>query len=254
MDETEQMKKRYRELAERCRTRNQYTITGFLGLAELSEWYETETGLAYVPYELFGGYDGAERVRLRFGSEDMLGYAEPWPISVLHIRPLSEKFSDDLTHRDVLGAMMNLGIERSVLGDIVMDGNNAWALCDSTIVEYIADSLVTIKHTNVSCSVTETLPEVAVPEPEEFSVGVASERIDGMIAAIYKLSRNEAAELFRRKLIFRNGRLCENTSAIVKQGDCVTVRGYGRFTYEGISGQSRKGRLYAQVRIVGRRR
>ena len=122
METEELLKKRFRELAEKCYRNNQYTFTGFLGLSEAACFYELEKELSYVPYTLFGGSDLCERVMLRFGSQEQLSYTEEFPISCLKISPLSQKFGEELGHRDFLGALMNLGIERSTLGDILVCG------------------------------------------------------------------------------------------------------------------------------------
>ena len=90
MDAEELMKRRFRELAEKCYQKNQYTFTGFLGLADVSCFYEIEREFSYVPYTLWGGYEDAERVMLRFGSMEMLGYEEDFPVSCLKVSPVAE--------------------------------------------------------------------------------------------------------------------------------------------------------------------
>lgn len=73
-----------------------------------------------------GGVDGCERQILRFGDEESLGYDAGFPICCIEIKPLIEKFADALTHRDYLGALMHLGIERSTLGDIMIRDKTAY--------------------------------------------------------------------------------------------------------------------------------
>ena len=111
-----------------------------------------EKELSYVPYQLGGGYQDAERVMLRFGGEELMGYEEEFPISCLKVSPVSAKFADVLTHRDYLGALMNLGIERDRLGDILIAGNEAFIFCTSSMADFITENLVKVKHTSVSCS------------------------------------------------------------------------------------------------------
>lgn len=71
----------------------------------------------------YGGFDGAERVMVAFGPAP-----EPadYPITCLHIAPKQEKFAEELTHRDYLGTLMGLGLERRVLGDILPCGKGAY--------------------------------------------------------------------------------------------------------------------------------
>ena len=254
MEDDEFLKKRFAELANRCYQENRYTFTGFLGIGELASFYAAERSLPPVSHTMYGGTEAAERLVIRFGDADSLGYEEPFPISFLSVKPLMQKFADDLTHRDILGALMNLGITRDTLGDIYLKDNEAYVVCLSTMVEYIAENLTRIKHTSVVCKQIDELPEMAAGSPEELSIAVASERIDGIIAKGFNLSRNEVVELFRRQLVFLNGRLCENNSRMLRPDDLVTVRGYGRLTFKEITGTSRKGKLYARVERLGRGR
>ena len=111
--EIQQLKNRIRELADKSYNQNQYTFTGFLGLAEQDALWQVEREVKFAGITLYGGREEAERKILRFGSEAELGYEQPFPICCIRIRPLSAKFADKLSHRDYLGALMNLGIERS---------------------------------------------------------------------------------------------------------------------------------------------
>lgn len=110
------LQKRFQELAEKAYARGIYTFTNFLGLAEQDIFSRTESAISYVPHSIFGGADGCERVMVRFGDEDLCGYEQPFPIVCVKAEPLNHKFADALTHRDFLGALMNLGIDRAQLG------------------------------------------------------------------------------------------------------------------------------------------
>ena len=118
MMELQQQKNRFHDLAERSYARDLFTFTGFLGLGEQDAFWQEEPKLKYAGYTLYGGCENADRVMVRFGNAEKFGYDVPFPIVCIHIRPLASKFADELTHRDFLGALMNLGIDRSTLGDI----------------------------------------------------------------------------------------------------------------------------------------
>ena len=118
------LKKRLAELARKAYERNMYVYTDFLGLAEQSLLHEMERELQYAGIQLQGmpeladDMDITERKIARFGREEQIGYTEPFPIATLWIRPPQEKFAQDLTHRDFLGSLMNLGVERNRRGDL----------------------------------------------------------------------------------------------------------------------------------------
>lgn len=251
MEETERMKKRFRELADKAWQNNLYTFTGFLGLMELSCFYEMERELSFVPAVVFGGCEGAERVMIRFGSEELFGYEEEFPIVCLKVSPLQQKFADDLGHRDILGALMNLGIDRSTLGDIILKDNQGYVFCLRSIAPYLEENLGKVRHTSVLCRQTGEIPVMGEEDFGEAVIQVSSERIDGVMSKVYRLSRSDSTELFRQKKVFVGGRLCENNSQLLKQEDRVSVRGYGRFVYKGPQGVSKKGKLNVKVLVYG---
>ena len=133
MEADELLKKRITELAEKAYQNNIYTFSSFLGMSELSDFYAMQRELSFVPQTVFGGYEGAERCIIRFGSEELFGYPEEFPVVCLKIRPLMQKFADDLGHRDFLGALMNLGIDRSTIGDIKVGEKEGYLFCLDTI-------------------------------------------------------------------------------------------------------------------------
>ena len=163
--EIQQLKNRIRELAEKSYQQNQYTFTGFLGLAEQDALWQVEREVKFAGITLYGGREQAERRILRFGNEADLGYEQPFPISCIRIRPLSVKFADKLSHRDYLGALMNLGIERSTIGDILPGEKEAYLFCQDTISGFICDKLEQIRHTHVKCEIVDAAAEVPEEEP-----------------------------------------------------------------------------------------
>lgn len=208
-----------------------------------------EKELSYVPVTAFGGTADCERVMLRFGSEELCGYEEHFPIQCIEISPVVEKFGEELGHRDYLGALMNLGIERGTLGDIIIVGKCAFLFCTEKMAPYIMENLNQVRHTNVRCRIARNIPESTITRLERRTVQVSAARADSIIAKVYNLSRSEGVELFRAKKIFVNGRLNENNSGQLKPGDKVTVRGFGRFQFVAVAGETRKGKLNVEVDI-----
>jgi RNA-binding protein YlmH len=247
--EEELLRKRFVELSRRAYSQGRYAFTEFLSLAEQDVLLTTRFDAQSSPFTLSGGFDGAERAVAAFGSAELCGYdAEP-PIVCVKITPVSKKFAEALTHRDFLGALMGLGVKRSVLGDILLQENTAYVLCLDSISGFIVSELTEVRQTTVSCDVLGSLPELAVKPPEERSLNVASERLDAMVAAVYKLSRYDAQALIERRKVFVNSRLTENTSYQPDSGDIISVRGFGRFAFDGVAKETRKGRLFISVRV-----
>ncbi len=242
---------RLTELADRSYRTGIFTFTDFLSMAELAAYYEQERELQYASPSLFGGCEQAERQMIRFGGPEEIGYDQPFPIAALAISPLQAKFADDLTHRDFLGALMNLGIKRELLGDIFVRDNMAILFCKDTIKDYIARELTRIKHTSVKVSPAseDDLSRITSPTLEEKVIQVASCRIDAVIAKTYNLSRNDALALFPPGLVYRNGRICTENARELATGDVISVRGYGKFQFAGELALSKKGKRNCSVKI-----
>ena len=174
----------------------------------------------------------------------------------MEILPKTPRFAENLTHRDFLGAVMNLGIERDVVGDIFVpdSGTQRGALlfCHENIADYIAENLERVRHTNVTCKRAEGEIEMENTGPGRISLTVASPRADGVISRVYNLSRDESRELFNNGRIFINGIQRENASYQLKEEDAVTVRGFGKFIFYGQTGVSKKGKDRVEVGVFGK--
>lgn len=247
MDDVELLKKRFIELANKSYNSGIFLFTDFLGLMEQSAFNEVKRAIAPLPYSIYGGAEGAERVMIRFGDEESLGYSVPYPIVCIKAEPVSQKFADKLTHRDFLGALLNLGIERSTLGDIPILDNVGYIFAKEDIAEFIISELTRVKRTDVRLSIVDELPEGELYKTERRRVQANGERLDAVISKVFSLSREEGQSLFSKKLVFVDGRLCENTSYIPKRNERISVRGYGRMVYLGYESTSKKGKLNIEV-------
>lgn len=243
------LENRLRDLAERSYNQNIFTFSSFLSLGEQDAYFKLERELSYASPKLIGGYENAERVVVRFGSPEALGYEADTPIRCIHITPLLEKFADKLSHRDFLGALMNLGIERDVLGDIKAGEKECYLFCLDSIADFICENLDKVKHTNVKCTVVTEKEDFPEEVPEELVIQVSSARTDSVISKVYNLSRSDSLDLFREGKVFINGRLCENNSKQVSIGDVVNARGYGKFKLASEPSLTRKGRLFIAVLV-----
>lgn len=234
--------KHVRELAEKAAQGGYYTYTDFLGLGELSAVKMIERELP-IMYTSFGGALDAERVILAFGNADEFGYQPEFPIKLIKIEPLMQKYADRLSHRDFLGAILNLGIERSVLGDIIIKDNIGYAFVLEDMADYVMSEIKRIKHTDVKASRVYELPEGELYKTEAKRITMEGERLDAVIAKVFSLSRSDAQALFKRGLVFADGREVSSASYTPKANEKISVRGHGRFIYRGVTGETRRGKL-----------
>lgn len=237
-----------RHLADLCRRGEkigQWQYSAFLTLAE-QEDFEHSPEASRARYHFWGGREGAERRILAAGDPEEMGKPE-YPLSAIRVRPVSEKFAEDLEHRDYLGALMNLGIERSLMGDLTIRGREAYFFCLDSIADYIASALDRVRRTTVQAEIIPPETDALQPEYREMRFTVASERLDAIVAGFAGISRSQAAPLFSSSKVMVNGRVETDKSARLKTGDILTVRGSGKALYIGMEYETRKGRLMVRL-------
>ena len=236
-----------KDLSERSESKCIFTFSNFLNGEEIRELNIHRSELSH--FELFGGTEGTERQMVRFGDENELYYSEEFPIDCIKIEPLNKKFAETLSHRDVLGSIMNLSIEREHIGDIVIKDSTFFVFVTRKMSDFICENLTRIKHTSVKCENSEFIETDSLFTLEEKDIISSSLRADCIISAIYNLSRSTAEELFDAKKVFLNSALLENSSKQLKPSDTVSVRGFGKFIFRQEVSATKKGRLKLKIDI-----
>lgn len=237
--------KRLQEFSKLAYYNNQVCYTDFLNLNEMNLFYQEKRKLFHCSIDKWGGYEGAECCILCFQNEEY--YESPkFPISCIQILPVSQKFSDTLTHRDFLGAILNLGIERNKIGDIFIKQNQGYLFCKELIAEFIIKELEKVKHTIVTCSIYQEEIKIT-PDWEQIHGTVAALRLDSLIALAFQTSRNSLRTLPAQKKVFINGKMTESNGNVLKEGDIVSVRGFGKFIFKEVSHQTKKGRYAVTI-------
>ncbi|MBQ7643206.1 MAG: hypothetical protein IJS67_04815, partial [Clostridia bacterium] len=195
----EEFLSRIKELYKRSSSRGIAVYTEFLNPVEQDE----VISLCGEDAEFFGGADFAERkiARIGFATKN----SENPPISLLIAAQSSEKFAKSLTHRDYLGAILNLGIERKKIGDIFVGSACAYIVADEKIAEFLVENLTRVGSATVKTEYAESIPEEFAPKTEEKTLIVSSDRTDCLVGRAYNLSREKSAELCREKKVFSNG-------------------------------------------------
>lgn len=242
MEKEEQLfRKRIQELADVCFRRDVPMNTDFLNLSEQTIFQSISGTLPPVRYILSGGFESSGRKVVCFLPSYEEEIAE-LPFECIRIRPVNHKFAEELSHRDYLGAIMNLGIERSLLGDIVIKDGDAYVFVLKKMSRYLVDNLTTIRHTTVQAEPMDDPGDVLKPEYEELNGTVSSIRLDSMVALCGRLSRSKAAAYIESEKVFINGQMISQVSRTLKDGEIISIRGIGKFKFSGSGGQTKKGR------------
>ncbi len=240
------IKKRFIDLSKMSYQKGISLFTDFLSMNELSILHNTKSSELSAAYCTFGGYEFAERQMAMF-VPDALFYDMPYPITVLQIMAKYPKFAQELSHRDYLGAVIHLGVDRCKIGDIVVREKEAYIFCHEKMAQFFCDELTQIKHTAVDTVVCDVPKEISKPDFAELTGTVSSLRADSIAALALHRSRSSIQDLFKMQKIFVNGKIIESGSYIMKEEDILTVRGFGRFIFKEVINITKKDRLHILI-------
>ena len=242
------LQKRLIELSKIAYQRDIVTFSDFLNLNELNILHTTPKNELHTNYVTFGGYNYSERQMVAF-LPDALCYEYEYPISILKISPLQKKFSEKLNHRDYLGSILNLGIDRSKLGDILVEDEYAIMFVQDSLEAFMIEELTRIRHTSVMVEKMELHDFQYTPKVHEIKGSVSSVRLDSLLALAFHSSRSKLVAYIEGGKVFVNGKLITSNGYQVKEDDIISVRGLGRFRYKEMSSQTKKGRCFVTVEV-----
>ena len=222
------------------------THTPFLSQGEQSIVKQLLDASGHPRHLFYGGYGDAERKICIFlpdwqEAEDYLLDEEQIPLTAIYA-----KFQKDapLSHRDLLGSLMGLGITREKLGDILMDEGGCHLIVlqeVQSIVHAQWESAGRWKLSTSPCALSDLNPKP--PEIRTIRDTVATLRLDGVLATGFSLSRTKAAALVSSGKVSVNHRECAKGDKQVAEGDVITCRGLGKCVVKEVLGQSKKGRM-----------
>lgn len=229
------------DCAEQALKSGKYKLSGFLTPFEQSMAETIANSLGGLKVEFDGGYIGAERQRAAFCDNNFAG-TPAFEIAVIKAEWNGE-FAR-LGHRDVLGAVLSLGVERECVGDIIATKEFARIIVDKKLCDYFVYNLKRIGDAGVETSVDE-LSNIAPKEEriKEIKATVASLRVDSIAAAGFGMSRSKMATEISAEKVKLNWQTVRNASQSIKEGDILSMHGRGRLEVAEIRGQTKKGRI-----------
>ncbi len=245
--EEEMLKKRLIELSNQAYSRDIVVFSDFLNLNEQNILHTIPKEMFPARYETYGGYPLSERQMAVF-LPDALYYEYLYPLKIIEVTPLNRHFAEELSHRDYLGALMNLGIERCKTGDIIIDDGKAAIFVKDEIADYIAENLTRIRHTSVNTQIKQSLEISCKPKYEQRKGTVPSVRLDTVLSVAYPMSRSKLTSYIEAGKVFVNGKLITSNGYHLKDGDLISVRGLGRISFEETIAETKKGRYMVAVR------
>lgn len=204
-------------------------------------------GFTEISYRELGGVSQAERkiisIYPSYYYHDDIGI----PITALKVKGISSK----LSHRDFLGSILGLGINRDKIGDILIHENYAQIIVKSEISSFILISLKKVGNVNVSTEEIrlEDLRLGKIDYKEIFAI-ISSLRLDTLVSGAWHLSRNDSKKLIESGKTKLNWEPIEKVSKDIEEGDLISAKGYGRFILDSIECTTRKGNIKVKLRLL----
>ena len=198
---------------------------------------------AEIPEESYlrtGGYDGAERQIFCFLPDWMEPDLCEMPIRCLRC---SYRAADHLSHRDLLGSLMGLGIVREKVGDILVTEESCDVLVLDSVAEFLLQNWTGAGRAHLSVQEVD-LAHIHIPKAhyEELHDTVSTLRLDAVVASGLKMARGKASALIGSGAVQVNWKNCTKSDHLLEEGDTVSARGFGKFTLKQVGGYTKKGR------------
>lgn len=232
------------------------TLKSGIGATKFLTPTEQAEALSYIKHQQYnqkvdmvneGGYDNGERARIIFINKQWGEYDRDQLLNALEIE---HRKQDTIGHRDILGALMNMGIERNTIGDIETKGTKPTLVCLPEIGQYILDNLTKIGNIGV---IVRKIPleqlGARIEELEMMHIIASSMRIDCLVAEVFNLSRNEASNLIQQGKVVLNHKLVTKQDDNVQEGNTIALRGKGKVKVLSIDGKTKKDRIKL---VIGR--
>lgn len=241
-DDDKILLRKINDLIKRSEKTCSVVYSNFLTPAEQTLVSGVDEFFGYIGFD--GGYENAERRLCRISTNEY-NTDDGLPIELYSVSATAH--DAEFSHRDILGSLMGLGVKREMIGDIIADGRNAQFFCHNSVSEFVALNLKKIGRYTVILK-QDTFSEIAAVKTKDMTINVSSMRIDSIAAECFGLSRTKAAEFIKRGAVSVNWLVCTDTSKEIKDGDKISMRGKGKAEICGVSGVSKKGRLFVDVK------
>ncbi|MFY0545584.1 RNA-binding protein [Brevibacillus sp. H7] len=224
-------------------------LTDFLDPRQLSILQSLSSQVQDVTVSASGGYEGAERVRALLHPDYFVVEEADFGLTLLHIQA-DQRFLT-LQHRDVMGALLHVGLKREKFGDMIVGSQGCYVVIAAEVADFVCSQVTHIHRVPVRFEAVDWQdfqpPEIRFAEK---TVTVPSPRVDAVIGEVYNLSRAKALVPIRAGKLKVNWKIVDDPAHALQAGDMISLAGFGRFRILEVSGPTRSGRLRMIVGLV----
>ena len=233
------------------KTKNKITYTDFLNISEISIIKRILKEEKVSNFIIYGGKDETDRSILIFYpekfSKEMVEKNYENIFNVIRIKlPNNIKYE----HREFLSGIMKLGIKREKFGDILVTDFGADIISLVEVAKVLENDLKTLTRFKKSEITIENIKDLTYIENEfeNLNIIVSSIRLDNFVAELANCSRTNASEIISEGRVFINSIIEFKESKKINIGDLITVRGKGKFIFDGIEKETKSGRYLLNMR------
>jgi RNA-binding protein YlmH len=229
--------------------RQSMRLTDFLDPRQLSIFHSLSSQVQGVTVSANGGYEGAERVRALLSPDYFAVEPADFRLALLHIQA-DQRFLT-LEHRDVMGALLNVGLKRDKFGDMIAGPEGCYAVVAEEVADFVCSQVTHIHRVPVQIeriSWEEFQPPAA--KYAEKTITVPSPRVDAVVGEVYHLSRAKALVPIRAGKLKVNWKVVDDPAHQLQAGDMISLAGFGRFRVLDVSGPTRSGRMRMTVALA----
>ncbi|WP_412990093.1 RNA-binding protein [Pediococcus siamensis] len=231
------------------RDQNRFILTNFLNPRERFILTTLVNRLDEIKLRSFGGYASAEMQRSIIFPDYFFPEQTDFNVTLLAIQ-YPVKFAQ-IHHRNVLGTLSHMGVERDTFGDIISNGEVWQFFVKTEMVDFFLSQVTRIGKIKVRLD-EQALASAVMPENDwvPSSTTVASLRVDSLIAEGFHLSRNHAKQLLEERKVTLNWKLHQRPDFELVENDLVSVRGYGRIRLDSVEGATKKGKIRVELATI----
>lgn len=196
---------------------------------------------------IYGGPEWTERKRAIISPDYFEPELSDFQLAFFELHYATKFFK--IEHRQLLGALMSLGVKRDKFGDLAITEQTAQFIAANEMVDYITLNLTSVGKATVSVT---TINEDELIKPHDdwrsFSGTITALRLDVLLSEIFRISRTKAVAFIQKGLVKINWKVVEQPSYECCVSDTISLRGYGRAKLDGIDGQTKKGKWRIRYR------
>ncbi|MCL1935792.1 MAG: YlmH/Sll1252 family protein [Defluviitaleaceae bacterium] len=228
-----------------CQKTFNVQFTDFLQINKANEILDIlkkEHGKFY--FSMFGGIEGTKRVQIAISPLDNIS-ENNFPITPLQI---NFKNMENVSHRNILGSILSLGIDRYKIGDILIFNENVVVFLDNDIFDFVYVRLSSVGKNRVNTSLAnKEMLFIPLENYKEIQIKIDDFRLSKLISKCFNISRSESQKLVESSKVYINNSSQYKDKInfeLLKNDMEISIRGFGKLILKYVQNKSATFHIY----------